>query len=368
MIKYYCPGCSQKLGVPDNFAGHRVRCTKCGKPSLVPSPAAVIDELEMVDEPALSSAANAPAPQHEPPSSRHPFASSSDARELDSMETGPDPLALAAARAAQERKYTKAILQANTRGGSSPHPTFGLDGIPLPARIPLALLTSIILAVAVGLLWAWVASASGWIFGIFSFLAAGAAAWGLTLYTENRNVGLGAIAVVLGLGAILFGKYMVGRWAVLPLIQKQFEEMKAQDNPFFLMDSEQLQAFLTDDDAALSIACASLIRSGRIDEAQGKQYIVEQQTKGLESADLTDEQMTQIREQCTALRDGWNEQQRNDAVRRNAAYVQYTLLTSSRTGEAITQSMAFAGAFSFLDLILIPMSLAVAFKTGAGRS
>ncbi|MEN6307598.1 MAG: hypothetical protein ABFD91_07575 [Anaerohalosphaeraceae bacterium] len=39
MIKYVCPSCHQKLGVPDNYAGHRVRCNKCNEPSVVPKPA-----------------------------------------------------------------------------------------------------------------------------------------------------------------------------------------------------------------------------------------------------------------------------------------------------------------------------------------
>lgn len=40
MIKFRCESCGQKLGVPDNFAGKKVRCTGCAAPVRVPGEAA----------------------------------------------------------------------------------------------------------------------------------------------------------------------------------------------------------------------------------------------------------------------------------------------------------------------------------------
>lgn len=36
MIKFRCPHCQQKLGVPEAYAGRRIRCNKCSEPSVVP--------------------------------------------------------------------------------------------------------------------------------------------------------------------------------------------------------------------------------------------------------------------------------------------------------------------------------------------
>lgn len=36
MIKFRCGSCNQKLGVPDEYAGRRVKCTKCGEVTIVP--------------------------------------------------------------------------------------------------------------------------------------------------------------------------------------------------------------------------------------------------------------------------------------------------------------------------------------------
>jgi len=38
MIKFYCDQCQQKLGVPDEYVGKKVRCTGCGSPVYVPEP------------------------------------------------------------------------------------------------------------------------------------------------------------------------------------------------------------------------------------------------------------------------------------------------------------------------------------------
>ena len=272
MIKYYCPECSQKLGVPDQYAGRRVRCNKCNHPSVVP--AAVLDTPELIDEPALSSGVGGkPVGGSVMSSAAVP---SSRPSAIDAMETGPDPLALAAARAAHERKRVGALLQTGSARNAAAFPTFGFGSIPLAARIPLALVTSLVLALGFGLLWAWVALASGWSFGLFCFLSAGAAAWGLTLYTEHRNVGLGVLSVVLGLGAIMFGKYMISRWVILPMFDEHHQTQIAEGGGIQFLSPDELQEVLADDAQMLAIACASLIRSGEVDDMEGRLFIVEQ--------------------------------------------------------------------------------------------
>jgi hypothetical protein len=353
MIKYYCPQCSQKLGVPDDYAGRRVRCNKCNTPSEVPSPITVTQNLELIEE--------VPAPNTAPPQT------SAAAAKPEYTESGPDPLVLAQARAAWEKKYARTLIQANTKGGSSAHPTFGLDNIPLPLRIPLALATSVIAALLVGALWGWIASVSGWIFGIFSIFTAGAAAYGLTLYTEHRNAGLGIISVVLGIGAIFCGKYMVSQWAVLPELNRLYEQQMTEGRTKFIMP-DTMNEYLSDEDQMASIACVSLIGLGKIEESEGRQFIIEMQTGGREPSNLSDAQMENLRELTAAQLKEWSDKQRENAVAQNMAYIKYVIATQSKTGKEMTSKMAFACTFSSWDLIMIPTALFVAFKTGAGRS
>lgn len=363
MIKYYCPHCSQKLGVPDNYAGHRVRCNKCKEPSLVPDGAP--EGLELIEESPVSAAASRSAPSR-PPAASASRSSAPTASEPDYMETGPDPLALAAARSAWDRKHATALLQSTgSGGGPSDAPTFGLDNIPLAARIPLALLTAAVFALAVGAVWAGVAALTGWIFGIFAFAAAAAAAAGITMYTAHRNAVLGVLSVIVGFGGILCGKYLVGQWAVLPWIYQDCEEASARGYAF--MGSEEIDAFLSNDERMLSIACVSLIGSQQVDEAKGKRFIIEQQTDGLEPSYLSDAELAEMRQKTAAERDSWNDNQKQNAVKQYAPYVDYTMYKDSTSGRAFASRWAFASTFGFWDLFMIPAALGVAFKAGAGR-
>ena len=44
MIKFHCPHCSQKLGVPYEYASRRVKCSKCSQLLTVPAPQATTSQ------------------------------------------------------------------------------------------------------------------------------------------------------------------------------------------------------------------------------------------------------------------------------------------------------------------------------------
>src|SRR5438093_6145868 len=45
MIDFKCPQCAAAFSVPDNLAGRRARCKKCGTPLTVPKPQAASPEV-----------------------------------------------------------------------------------------------------------------------------------------------------------------------------------------------------------------------------------------------------------------------------------------------------------------------------------
>src|SRR5690348_14084821 len=57
MVKFRCGHCKQKMGVPDEYAGRRVRCPRCKNPQTVPRP------QEIAEVQSVSSQATAPAAQ-----------------------------------------------------------------------------------------------------------------------------------------------------------------------------------------------------------------------------------------------------------------------------------------------------------------
>ena len=46
MLKFRCGQCRQKIGVPAEYAGKRVRCPRCQQPSAVPFPGEIVPQVE----------------------------------------------------------------------------------------------------------------------------------------------------------------------------------------------------------------------------------------------------------------------------------------------------------------------------------
>src|SRR5271166_3138580 len=60
-ITFNCPGCAKQFRVPDEMAGRSSRCTQCGTPLVVPSPAAVAAwQPQPVAPPPMTAPAPAP--------------------------------------------------------------------------------------------------------------------------------------------------------------------------------------------------------------------------------------------------------------------------------------------------------------------
>ncbi len=54
MIKFYCTRCDKKLGVPDEFAGKMVKCSRCRQPTRVPDHSQGTEPEPIPDQPPLS--------------------------------------------------------------------------------------------------------------------------------------------------------------------------------------------------------------------------------------------------------------------------------------------------------------------------
>lgn len=67
MIKFKCEFCDQRLGVPDDFIGKRVRCTKCRAVNIVPTAEERAARDAAKSAATLSSAPQASLPSEPPP-------------------------------------------------------------------------------------------------------------------------------------------------------------------------------------------------------------------------------------------------------------------------------------------------------------
>lgn len=274
MIKYVCPSCHQKLGVPDNYAGHRVRCNKCSVPSIVPKPVA-----EVVITPAAAPAAQpqsvaaAPQPQVEPLETLD-IVSDADIP----AQTDPNAEILRQARsekAAREFKASpkKSKTKSNgtsARPGKSDSGGFSLtDIVPDILHLPLSIVLACLFAGVLIVVWCAATRAVEKSLFIFEMFIPLAAAAGIRLLAVNRTFVHGLLALVIGLAAIAIGRSMMTRQVIIPYLHKQAQQevlvdLKAiQSDPKYQPGEGESVSFIAKDGDFMQ--CVALIAA--VDQA-----------------------------------------------------------------------------------------------------
>ena len=270
MIKFRCPNCQQKLGVPDKYAGRRVRCNKCSQPCDVPHPAADAETTQPESEPQTS-------PEIDNTSEGIGAENMDFFSGLEGMEVQEDERQEVIRAAGRGRSAGKA--QASTSGPKpeASRKTKGPareksgrmpigDMVPDVLRFPLSIIAALAgIGIMIGI---WVASAraASMALGFFALLVPVAGAGGLRIFAVERTFLLGLLGLLIGIGGIGAGKWAIAKHVVIPLYEKTSTEECLVEMDKLLAD-EKLQLrrgasakpYATDGDFALCIALFSLV-------------------------------------------------------------------------------------------------------------
>ena len=364
MIKFYCPHCNQKLGVPDEYAGKRVRCSKCQQPSLVPQPqlvgsAAGIEDLLLDETPPPASAPGSPPADTQP-----------DFEDLLDRNA-------AITAASRDRKREDRVLPPIHKTPSAQ--TAAVKEVAKGmGKIPLSIGFSILMMAVCIVVWVFVAKITSFIVGFLVLLVPTAGAWGLTFFTEHRGIMLALLAAFMGFGGMVAGKVVLAKWVVYPMLLEEMEDEESEFSKGFnaglqgleeasggQLTPEQIQYHLGEEDIMVMIAAFDIP--------------IERETiKAMYSLDeeIPDEQVdpgiiSAFQRSYDRL-DSWNPQQQEAALRRH--YNAYTsmamgeLLTDTDIGKAVTGFVAFVCSFTLFDLIWFPMGIYGAWKIGNGTN
>lgn len=278
MIKYVCPSCHQKLGVPDNYAGHRVRCNKCSVPSIVPKPV-----TEVVITPAVAPAAQPQSVAAARSSSVQPQVEQLETLDIVSdadipAETDPNAEILRQARsekAAREFKASpkKSKTKSNgtsARPGKSDSGGFSLtDIVPDILHLPLSIVLACLFAGVLIVVWCAATRAVEKSLFIFEMFIPLAAAAGIRLLAVNRTFVHGLLALVIGLAAIAIGRSVMTRQVIIPYLHKQAQQevlvdLKAiQSDPKYQPGEGESVSFIAKDGDFMQ--CVALIAA--VDQA-----------------------------------------------------------------------------------------------------
>jgi len=295
MIKFHCPSCSQKLGVPDDYAGKRIRCSKCSQPTLVPRP-----EIALPPTEAKSQTTGATFFGEKQAGNTNP---ASPSIELQPHCSGfesinlppPDPNAELLRQIARTR--AEAAKTAPEKGKSEPSPSFERFGIfskilnpviSIFGSFPLAIITSAITVAIVIIIWNCISAAVGLPLEVFYIAVAVAAGLGLCIISEHRSTSMGLLAIFMAILAIVAARIIQVERFVFPEWKKivSATDIPADRENFYLMMNKYVgkqarhsvwQELAEQNSEMTAVAICALMEDKQIDPVLGMELYFKSQ-------------------------------------------------------------------------------------------
>lgn len=306
MIKFRCPHCNQKMGVPDDYANRRIRCSKCSEPSRVPAAQAPADAA------ATAKPQPAPASRSQQRMSTEEFFAQTqrdsvnielqtrigptepadEVMDIDALETDDDASRRQALQQARElqRQKRQTIASAGTSKKRNRKPKTESDGggfqlsaltdlVPDVLRLPLGVAAA---AVAVGAMigiWVFASRATANALGFAALFVPLAGAAGIRLFAVERTFLWALLATAIGGLGIAAGKAAIAKHVVIPYCHEQVNKEVLVDLKSLLADekyqlpSGQSAKFVAQDgDFMLCVSLISLVDDGLADPVAARKW------------------------------------------------------------------------------------------------
>ncbi len=351
MIKFRCVKCNQKLGVPDEWSGKRIRCSRCSEPNQVPRPQPSAETTHVSITP------SAPVAGDEGTQDIGAMnLLDVQGKDLPRSDDLGDPILSQEHIPISEYRMAGRVEDTSFRRLSLP------KGVLL---IPFSVLTSLICAVAAALLWAYLSSILGWRLNGLAVLVAASAGFGLVAVQRKQHFGIGLVSVCIGLVGIVCGKYFVSRWTLMPQFQKTMQQ------GLDILDSQtipprQMSRMVNEPDIVYDSVCMQLSKEGHYSHEIAIQIVKQNRQGTIPTADSAE--IASAQERIQAAIKEWPDPNKVDAIRTYYYPLQREMVEQaleSKAGKALTKTAAFLRSFSLFDLIWLPMSIWVAFRIGA---
>lgn len=221
MIKFHCPSCNQKLGVPDDYAGRRIRCNKCNEPTMVPQPVPAESNsggIELMKPQIYPHQADENSPLSLAPESVPVDPNAEILRQVSRQRSSESSVRKPASDGSDEvssGRFFASIHGFRSRFGS----------------FPLALLSAILCSAAAIALWMLLCKITGLEYGLeWMFIpVALAGPIGFCIFSEQRGTGMGVLALFIALFAIIMARLSYAAFFVIP--EWRYEVVEAKDIP-----------------------------------------------------------------------------------------------------------------------------------------
>ena len=262
MIKFRCPRCQQKLGVPDNYAGHRVRCNKCNQPCMVPAP--VEEPVEVVESvPAVDDSSAQPASG---------TIQDDEAARQEAIRLAAQDRARSSGRQTSRKGSGKSVRQKSDRLTLQ-------EMIPDFLRIPLAVVFGFAASGLMVLGWVICSRSAEDALCFMALFVPIAAAGVFRLLVVERGVLIGLLCVAVGGLSIAGAKAALAQFVVIPYFENAANEEILADLASMLADeklqlppSQSIKPYAQDYDYMTCAGLVSLVEDGVADPVKARSW------------------------------------------------------------------------------------------------
>ncbi|MGA2092202.1 MAG: hypothetical protein ABSH16_02185 [Sedimentisphaerales bacterium] len=373
LIKFRCPHCNQKIGLPPGYAGKHVRCAKCKNTLQVPqaTPSPTTSEFSKESSPAgddLNPFAN--LPDFDAMLQPKPAAAPAEA-----------PLRLAADGPAQHSEFDDIVIRNSKSAGGLAGAQAGFSGGTTGLHIdstPLALLASVILVILGGMLWGLIAKYAHMELGLLAWGIGILAGLGIIMFTSSRGVLLGVAVALIAFFGILSGKYFIAKWYYMPQLMAELKEKGVSgfvDPNKMNLSEKDVQRIISNPGEMFAMAAMQLADDGQItkEDANGI-TMMKLRRVGKGDAEEPNQAQQQRRKdveakiyKCLAE---WDEHKKAEVVK-----TQYPKMVKefadafakSPIANVVGFAIAYVASFSLFDLIWFPLAMVTAYKFGKGE-
>jgi hypothetical protein len=302
MIKFRCPSCQIKLGVPDDYVNRRIRCNQCGQPCVVPKPIVEVSVKPSVQPTPKSPAVGVttlPVSQNQPANielQQSPASQQLDQLDfVDDSQTDiqEDPNAVILKQVRQDKMAkqkvknipAKPVQAASVKTGRRERSdsSFSLTEIvPDALHFPLSLVLGLLAVCGFIGIWIVAAQKTQNPLTFFTMLIPWAAAGGIRLLAVNRTFALGTLAAVMGIAGIGIGRVVVAKTVVVPLLNKIANQEILVDLKTLLADprgqlsqGESAKSIANDGDFITCIAIVAAVDQDGADPAVARKLALD---------------------------------------------------------------------------------------------
>jgi hypothetical protein len=215
MIKFRCGHCNQKLGVPDEWGGKRIRCNHCKESCLVPHP-----QIELQTAPTPAQAPVSPELQR-PDDGNEGVGMTSDLLDLSTGQPPQDRAEPDAVGRPPESVVPKTVRSGRASGQDRGVMAGVLDGT---KRILLAIGMGLTFTLIAGALWTGITAVTQFEWFFLVVAVGWAAGFGMKINLDRPGVLTGIVAAAIGLFGMMSAKVMRAQFLYLPIARSSVEK------------------------------------------------------------------------------------------------------------------------------------------------